>query len=1052
MLALVWGAIRSRRAQALTVLLLTALATAVAAAGPWFAAAGSSRAAAGDVASAPAGERTLSIRKIAQTAGDPSGALDQFVANVRGLIPLPAGDPVAGLVQPLIILRGELTPSMEVAYREDVCAHLRLDGTCPVRPGEVAISVNTSRQLDLGPGDRLDLRTAPDAKPLALRVVATYALTDPAGSYWSDPLFTANGGLDPAFTPLETFRAAELSSPTVSYDVQVSDRLIRGDGGYDLAAVLRRAGHDLAQDSLRLVDNTGPLLRSVAEDRAAIRRGVLVAVLQVVVLAWFAIGLAGHYTGRDRRGDAALVKLRGGTRGALLRLAWGQHVPPLVLGALAGLPLGYALARLLAGPVDGPATLRLSAVAAGAVLAGGLVVLALIEAVALRRPVADLLREVTGRGDWRSGLADVLLLAVAVAGIYQARSGAAGAGLALAAPALVALAVALLVARLLGRVADRGGGAAVRAGRLRLGLTAVQVSRQPGSDRVFALVVVAVAVFTTGVGGYLGERTARLERGAAELGATRVLGVQAPNRTVLLAAVRAADPAGDQAMAVAVDTTTDPPVLAVDSGRLAAVARWRPEYGPLGALAAGAGPAALPRITGHRLAVRVAATGPAAATDSAPASGGSAPASGGSAPASGGSAPATLGSAPASGGSAPASGGSAPATLTLVLQHEGTGAPVTVDFGRVGPGERTLSAPVAGCAEPPGCRILHWEVAGRPGASISLRGLDQLDPPGSILDAARLGDIARWRAGTAAPALSLAATGGALTLTVPAPAAVAPEGAAAVAPEGAAGVAPEGAAAGGPEGVAAYAVDTDLPLPVVLAGPAPEHWQFGEATLLAFGREPTPVRVAATATALPVLGRRGVLADLDATRRVIGDASPPGQFQVWLAPGARPGIVAALTRAGLTVGSDVTIAGRARDLDEQAPAVVTRFALLAGVVVLLLAAAALGVAAAVDRRARLDQLRALRVQGLPRNVAVATAYAGMVGLVLSGLLAGLVAAALARPIARITVPAFADGWDVLPLPGALGPVSLALAALAAWLVLGLVGWLATRPLTREARR
>jgi hypothetical protein len=205
-------------------------------------------------------------------------------------------------------------------------------------------------------------------------------------------------------------------------------------------------------------------------------------------------------------------------------------------------------------------------------------------------------------------------------------------------------------------------------------------------------------------------------------------------------------------------------------------------------------------------------------------------------------------------------------------------------------------------------------------------------------------------------------------------------------------------------------------------------------------------------TALPVVGRSGVLADLDATRRVIGDATPAGEFQVWLAPGARPGIVGALTRAGLTVAADQTIADRTDDLAGQAPAVVTRFSLIAGTVVLLLAAAALGVAGAVDRRARLEQLRALRVQGLPRRVAVVTAYAGMVGLVLSGLLAGLVAAALARPLARITVPGFTDGWDVLPRPGALGPVSVALAGLTALAVLGLVGWLAVRPLTRAVRR
>ncbi|MET8148767.1 ABC transporter permease [Actinoplanes sp. NPDC049668] len=973
MLALVWGAVRARRAQVLTVLFLTALASAVASAGPWFAAAGSVRAAAADVASAPAAERTLSVRRITETGGDPGGTLDRFAADVRGMIPLPASDPVGGLVVPLYVTDDA---SMAVAYRQGMCDHLRLDGACPAAPFEAAISVNTALRLNLGRGDRLDLRPAPDAKPVSLRIVATYALDDPDGPYWSNTQFAADGGHEPAFTALGTFRADPLDSPAVSYDVRVPDRLIRGDDGYDLASVLRQADQDLARASLRLVYSTGPLLDTVARDRAAIGRGVLVAAVQVVVLAWFAIGLAGHYTWRDRRGDAALVKLRGGGRGALLGLGWGQHLVPLVLGALLGLPLGYALARLLAGPPPSAEALVPSIAAAGAVLVGGLAVLAAIEAVALRRPVADLLREADGgRGGWRSGLADVLLLAVAVAGIYQSRAGSAGAGLALAAPALVALAVALLLARLLGRVADRGGGAAVRAGRLRLGLTAVQVSRRPGIDRVFALVVVAVAVFATAVGGYAGERTARAQRSAAELGAARVLNVQAANRTALLAAVRAADPAGDQAMAVAVDTTSDPPVLAVDSGRLGAVARWRPEYGPLDTVPAASAPASapsgLPPITGRRLAVRV------------------------------------------------ANPGRVPARLTLVLAHEGTGAPVPVRFGEVAPGERTLEADAAGCAEPPGCRILRWELTG---ATLSVRGLDQLEPSGVVLDPARLGDIALWRAGTAGDALELTATAGALTLSTDR------------------------------AGISAYAVDTALPLPVVLAGAAPPEWQFTEPTLLAFGGEPTPVRVVAAATALPVLGGRGVLVDLDATRRAIGEAASPGRFQVWLGADARPGIVAALTRAGLTVGAEESVAARARELDDQAPAAVTRFSLLAGAVALLLAAAALGVAGAVDRRPRLEQLRALRVQGLPARVAVGTAYAGTAALVLVGLLAGLSAAALARPLVGITVPAFTDGWEVLPRPGALGLPALAFAGLIALVLLGVTGWLAVLSLARGLRR
>ncbi len=75
--------------------------------------------------------------------------------------------------------------------------------------------------------------------------------------------------------------------------------------------------------------------------------------IQILVLAWFAIGLAGRYTGRDRRGDAALLKLRGSSRLGMLRLTVGQHLVPLLAGAMLGAPLG-----LPAGPARWPARCR----------------------------------------------------------------------------------------------------------------------------------------------------------------------------------------------------------------------------------------------------------------------------------------------------------------------------------------------------------------------------------------------------------------------------------------------------------------------------------------------------------------------------------------------------------------------------------------------------------------------------------------------------------------------------------------------------------------------
>jgi putative ABC transport system permease protein len=997
MVALVLGAVRARTAQALTVLILTALIAAVAAAGPWYAIAASSRAADGDVAAAPAGQRMLSVRQTAETGGDPQTALDAFRGSVSRLLPIPELQPVLGMTVALTTESGDARPTMSVSYRDEFCTHVRLTGPCPEAAGETAVSQDVAEQLGLAPGDELVVSASTNTVPVTLRVVSRYAVIDPAGGYWSNNLFRANGGLEPAFTSLKTFTDPQLTSPTLTYDVGVPQALIRGDDGYDLAGVLRAADPRFDDAGLRLVNPTWQLLRTIAADRQTIRDAVVVALCQVLVLGLFAIGLAGRYTGRERRGDAALLKLRGSTRRGMLGLALGQHLVPMLVGALVGAPLGVLIAWLLAGPVlgrdDRLLALGLSGAAVALVVLGGVLVLLAVEASLLRLPVVQLLSRVSsGRRDWRADVIDLVLLALAVGAAYQVRAGRSTGGLALVAPTLVALAVALLLARLLGRVADRGGGAALRAGRLRLGLVAAQTARRPGAHRVFALVAVAVAIFAGTAGAWSAGREARSQRSEVELGAPRVLTVQAANRTALQHAVRSADPDGTSAMAVVVNRDTIPPVVAVDSSRLAAVAAWRPEYGALTTLGSAVAATPLPAaamVTGNRLTLRI------------------------------------------------RNDDNEPVVVTAVLQHEATGLIRSVDFGPVEPGEHRLRAAVDGCTGAPGCRLVRWQLAGRPGsdggfttpsgsAAVTVRELTQQEPSADVLDAAALGDPRRWRPDFTPAAVDVFATGGALTMRVD-----------------------RNETGGGQPGTRVFAVDAALPLPVVMAGPQPPNWQFSDPVVYAFGSSGVRVRVAGTAPVLPVLGGAGVLVDLDTARRVAADGDAGGTYQVWLAGDAPARVLAALRANGLTVLDDASAAEQAGRLAAQGTAVGTTFELLAAAVGLLLAAATVAVAAAVERGQQLDQLNALRVQGLPLRTAVGIGYAGNAVLVVAGLIAGLLAAAVARPAVGVTVRPFTDNWTLIPPPGALGVGALALAGLVALLTLGVTSWLAVRPLVRK---
>ena len=123
-------------------------------------------------------------------------------------------------------------------------------------------------------------------------------------------------------------------------------------------------------------------------------------------------------------------------------------------------------------------------------------------------------------------------------------------------------------------IAGQAGVAALRAGRAGLALAALHLGRRSGTHRIVAVLAVAVAVFTTATLFWQAATVAWGQRAAQELGAPRVLVVQARGAAQLLAAVRAVDPEGRYAMAVArtEGARTSDRVVAVDSARLARVA------------------------------------------------------------------------------------------------------------------------------------------------------------------------------------------------------------------------------------------------------------------------------------------------------------------------------------------------------------------------------------------------------------------------------------------------------------------------------------------------
>ncbi|MGI5239942.1 FtsX-like permease family protein [Dactylosporangium sp. CA-139066] len=988
MLRLVIGALRRRGAQSLAVFALAALLVAVAAAGPLFDAGAAERTTAADLADAPAGQRLLSVHRPAATGEDPAAALADFRAAAERVLPPPTGPVTLGLVQTLAATVDGFGRLVPVAYRDGACDHMRLDGACPRAPGEAAVSRGAAASLGVKAGDelRLTAQRSGGGPAVTLRVTGVYDRDDPGGQWWADPMFSpgrivaGDETVDPVFVPIGAFTGI-LGAPAAVYAVEAPRALLTA--GLDATGyALKAAGFDYA----------GPpqqLLERIAADRTATRRGVLAGWVQALVLCALALGIVGRYTAQDRRPDYALLKLRGAARARIFRLTVAQHLLPMLAALPVGAGLGWAAARLAAGAAAPATAYPAAAVTAAVAVTAGLALLVLADLPLLRAGVAELLRRAPAPGRRGAALFDLLLVLGAAAALFQLRAQAPAAvpsGLGLVAPVLLAFAAAVLLARLVTALAGRAGRAALRAGRLRVALAALQYHRRPGIDRIFAVVTVAVALLGLAGQDLLAGRDARAERTAEELGAAQVLTVRAAGQSALLSAVRSADPTGRAAMAVAVDDTAAPPILAVDAARLVAVSG-----GTTAALsdALNAARAALP-----------------APPEPLPAVGGT------------GLVATVVNHAPA------------PLWLEVQLAHAGTGALVSARLGPIAPGEHDAAAPLAGCAAAPGCRLVGLTLTGPPGtggakpeappagAELVIRGLRQSGPDATVLDGARLGDPRSWRAALSGAALVVAPRRQALTLRVPQPPPSDDE---------------EGTTTVVKPDTHAYVVDSPLPIPAVLAGDAPRAWSSDEPSTTMFGTHGVPLRPAPAPAALPALGRTGLLVDLDAVRNAVPGATVPGTLQVWVAAGVSPAAARALVQRLAAAGVDVlgteTAAEHTARLAEQGPAFAARFRLLSAAAGLLLAAVAAGVAVGVERRVRAAEQRAMRAQGLPARTAVGAAAGGQAALLVFGALGGVLVAVLAGRLAGGPVAAFVDDWRPAAPPPALHPAALALAAL-----------------------
>jgi len=387
-------------------------------------------------------------------------------------------------------------------------------------PVPVALERSAASALNLSVGSVVQTVTATGA-PAEFVVVGVFVPDDAQGPYWSlDPLGSAGEQAAPGYTTFGPF----FTDPTyLAADSPIADGALAAQqmewvampdvhrlgigslasAGTALAGTIKDFGEDQTLGNPASATQLPQLISGLATAALVAQSLLYAELLELLVVAVTALIIVVRLLTETREAEAALLWARGGTGAQLLRLRAVESLllaaPAVVVAPLVARPLSAAIGRLGAGGGSALTIARLSGAAqaavwtaVGAAAAGGIVVMlapALGSAVSPVTLRARRGRQAAVTAIGRAGF-DLALLALAVVASWQSaehdsivtldQSGTAGYDpVAIAAPALVLAAGAVVVLRLLPFVARLCNLAARRARSLTLPLALWQTGRKP---------------------------------------------------------------------------------------------------------------------------------------------------------------------------------------------------------------------------------------------------------------------------------------------------------------------------------------------------------------------------------------------------------------------------------------------------------------------------------------------------------------------------------------------------------------------------------------------
>ncbi len=524
-----------------------------------------------EVAAAPSIVRDLEldqVGRIAPSSDDPLGAVEAAGAalELRYSAPIPslvsAGSVVVDTPLWHVIAGTTLDTVLTLRIQQGVESHLKLvAGRLPTgasrtindpTPGaspdsqlvlfETALSAQTADKLAVKVGGRLILSPEPSdplaahrSVRLALDIVGTYEVTDPADPYWLDDADVAHSRIYPLLNLVEYVRADALVAPTAYPPLMAATEAARLPMTYRWRSYIAPSGIDSSQlnalaDALRRARTAFPpadptlgnvsalagpkeispaslqtgLLGLLAAHQARWQSGATILTILwtgagLVILA--SLALVAELIAHRRRAALALARRRGASRGqvggAIVAEAIVLVVPATAVGA--GLAIVVIPAQELGPTLAVAGALALAAIG-------------LVAATSIRdgAETAERRRAARRLGSGRL-VAETLVVGLAVLGAVLLRHRGEGPAAATpigagpapvgadpflaAAPALVGLAVGIIAARLLPLLLGLIGAIAAR----RRGLVAALGLRRATRDRgVAAVLLVALTAAASG--------------------------------------------------------------------------------------------------------------------------------------------------------------------------------------------------------------------------------------------------------------------------------------------------------------------------------------------------------------------------------------------------------------------------------------------------------------------------------------------------------------------------------------------------------------------------